>query len=223
MRGDKTASDHYDAKYFEWQKSIGAFGGWANSHKFLSTVKPNDTVIDFGCGGGFLLANLHCGKRIGIEPNDAAGAEATKNGVTRFESPAAALAQLGEHAADVIISNHALEHTLNPLEEILALKRLLKPGGIIHFFVPCDSVDYLYDPQDVNYHLFSWSPQNLGNLFHEAGYRIVHSKPYKHKWPPFYRQFSRLGWPVFDLLCKLYGRINRNWVQVEVYAINESA
>ncbi len=220
MNANKTASEHYDAQYFEWQKSIGSFGGWANSYKFQGTIKPNDTVIDFGCGGGFLLANLQCGRRIGIEPNDSAGAEATRNGVTRFENPAAALAQLGEHVADVIISNHALEHTLNPLEEITSLKRLLKPGGTIHFFVPCDSVDYLYDPKDVNYHLFSWSPQNLGNLFYEAGYKIVHAKPYKHKWPPFYRHFSHLGWPMFNLLCKLYGRISRNWVQVEVYAIN---
>ena len=223
MNLEKTASDHYDAKYFEWQKSIGAFGGWANSHKFLRTIKPTDTVIDFGCGGGFLLANLECARRIGIEPNDAAGAEATRNGVQRFSSPQAALKELGEAVADVIISNHALEHTLNPLEEISNVKRLLKPGGKIHFFVPCDSVDYLYDPEDVNYHLFSWSPQNLGNLFHEAGYRIVHAKPYKHKWPPFYRGFARLGWPLFDLLCRIYGRVNRNWVQVEVLAINEAS
>ena len=75
----------------------------------------------------------------------------------------------------------------------------------------------------MNYHLFSWSPQNLGNLFHEAGYRIVHAKPYKHKWPPFYRVFARLGWPVFDVLCRIYGRINRNWVQVEVLAIKEAS
>jgi SAM-dependent methyltransferase len=223
MSESKTASEHYDEKYFEWQRSIGLFGGWANSHKFLATVKPNDTVIDFGCGGGYLLANLKCGWRIGIEPNDSAGKEAKRNGVLRFASPAAALAELGEHVADVIISNHALEHTLNPLEEIKSLKRLLKPGGAIHFFVPCDSVDYLYDHRDINYHLFSWSPQNLGNLFHEAGYKIVYAKSYKHKWPPLYRYFAKLGWPIFNLLCKVYGRINRNWVQVEVRAINEIA
>ena len=136
MNQEKTASDHYDAKYFEWQKNIGAFGGWANSHKFLQTVKATDTVIDFGCGGGFLLANLDCEKRIGIEPNDAAGAEATRNGAQRFSSPQAALRELGEAVADVIISNHALEHTLNPLEEISNLKRLLKPGAGSMFLFP---------------------------------------------------------------------------------------
>jgi SAM-dependent methyltransferase len=223
MTDAKTASEHYNAKYFEWQRDIGAFGGWANSHKFQNTVKPTDTVIDFGCGGGFLLAQLNVGRRIGIEPNDVAGDEAISNGVTRFANPDEAVAQIGENVADVIISNHALEHTLNPLQELKNLKLLLKPGGKIHFFVPCDSVDYLYDPMDINYHLFSWSPQNLGNLFHEAGYKIVYVRPNKHKWPPKYRYFARLGWPIFDLLCKAYGRINRNWVQVEIYALKHSA
>ena len=62
-------SAYYDADYFEWQKDIGLFGGWANAHKFRASVSKEDTVVDFGCGGGFLLAHLECKRRIGIEPN----------------------------------------------------------------------------------------------------------------------------------------------------------
>jgi 2-polyprenyl-3-methyl-5-hydroxy-6-metoxy-1,4-benzoquinol methylase len=81
-----------------------------------------------------------------------------KNGIRHFSSSVEALDHLGSGVADVIISNHALEHTLNPLQEIKNLRRLLKTGGTIHFVIPCDSINYEYDPKDINYHLFSWSP-----------------------------------------------------------------
>ena len=119
-------SDYYDKDYFDWQKNVGAFGGRANSFKFNKTVSQKDTVIDFGCGGGFLLKNLDCQNRIGIEPNESAAISVKDFGIKHFFSPLDALRELGEEVADVIVSNHALEHTLNPLDEIKNLKLLLK-------------------------------------------------------------------------------------------------
>ena len=218
QKSQKAVSQYYDQDYFNWQKNIGAFGGWANSSKFFDTVKKTDVVVDFGCGGGFLLNNLQCAVKVGIEPNASAAETIQGQGVRHFLSVAEALAGLGESSVDVIISNHALEHTLNPLQELKDLRRLLKVGGLIHFYVPCDSVKYRYNPKDINYHLFSWSPQNFGNLFHEAGFEVQHAKAYIHKWPPFYRFFARLGRPVFDLVCHLYARVERSWFQVQVKA-----
>lgn len=215
------ASTYYDKDYFDWQKNIGAFGGWANSYKFKKTIQQSDVVIDFGCGGGFLLGNLDCKKKIGIEPNAAAAEVIKSQGIEHFGSPGDALKALGPAVADVIVSNHALEHTLNPLEELKALRLLLKKDGVIQFFVPCDSVSYLYNPKDINYHLYSWSPQNLGNLFHEAGFDVIYSRPYSHKWPPYYRYFAKLGWPIFNVICKIYSHVERSWWQVEVKARNK--
>ena len=118
----------------------------------------------------------------------------------------------------MIISNHALEHTLNPLEEIKSLHSLLKEGGIAHFFIPLDSIKYAYDPDDINYHLYSWSPQNLGNLFTEAGFQVLRAGPYNHKWPPHYEKIAKLGWPIFHLACRVYAHIERKWFQVEIIA-----
>jgi SAM-dependent methyltransferase len=218
QKSQEAVSQYYDQDYFSWQKNIGAFGGWANSNKFFETVKKSDVVLDFGCGGGFLLNNLECAGKVGIEPNTSAAETIRNNGVRHFLSVAEALAVLGESSVDVIISNHALEHTLNPLQELKDLRLLLKVGGTIHFFVPCDSVTYRYNPTDINYHLFSWSPQNFGNLFTEAGFEVQYAKAYIHKWPPLYRIFARLGRPVFNLVCRLYARVERSWFQVEVKA-----
>ncbi len=212
------ASNHYDSNYFNWQKNSGIFGGWANFYKFKDSVAPNDVVVDFGCGGGFLLKRLDCSTRIGIEPNLSA-AETVKNlGIQHFSSSIEAVDNLGKCIADVIISTNALEHTLNPLQELKNLKPLLKPGGLIHFIVPCDSISYQYNPNNIDHHLYSWSPQNLGNLFTEAGYCIEYVRPYIHKWPPYYSMIAKLGWPIFNFACYVYARLERSWFQVEIKA-----
>ena len=48
--------EHYDEKYFSWQKLVGQFGGEANKIKFDNFIKENQKVLDFGCGGGYLLS-----------------------------------------------------------------------------------------------------------------------------------------------------------------------
>lgn len=43
---------YYDEKYFEWQKTVGEFGGKANLFKFEKYINEDSDVLDFGCGGG---------------------------------------------------------------------------------------------------------------------------------------------------------------------------
>ncbi len=175
-------------------------------------------MIDFGCGGGFLLQNLNCRTRIGIEPNPSAADSVSRQGFQHYFNAIDALQGLGPGVVDVIVSNHALEHTLDPLQEIKNLRPLLKTGGIIHFVVPCESIGNKYNPLDINHHLFTWSPLNLGNLFTEAGYKVEYSKPYIHKWPRYYRQISNLGWPIFNIACRIYGHLKWSSFQVELKA-----
>jgi len=67
-----SASTHYDQRYFEYQKEGGNFGGHAELFKFQHFIQPTDSVVDFGCGGGFLLAELVCGRRVGVDVNPSA-------------------------------------------------------------------------------------------------------------------------------------------------------
>ncbi len=204
-------STHYDASYFNWQASIGEFGGWANQSKFTAYIKPSDEVLDFGCGGGYLLKGIACKKRVGLEINPNAAETARKNGIEVFGDADV----IPDDYVDVIISTNALEHTLRPLDELKSLYRKLRPGGTIVFVVPCESISHAYKPKDVNHHLYSWSPMCLGNILTEAGFSLVESKAYVHKWPPGYRTIARIGGrPLFDLACTFYGHLARSWFQV---------
>jgi SAM-dependent methyltransferase len=208
-------SAHYDDGYFDWQASIGEFGGWANQSKFRNYLSSESKVLDFGCGGGFLLKNLKCAKRVGVEVNPAARETAKQNGIEVF----ARVDDVPDDYVDVIISNHALEHTLQPLEELKSLHRKLQPRGKIIFVVPCESISSRYKPKDVNHHLYTWSPMCLGNLFSEAGFSVIESKAYIHKWPPMYRFIATVGRrPIFELASRIYGQIARSSFQVRVVA-----
>jgi len=207
--------EHYGKKYFEWQSSIGEFGGWANLTKFNKYINENDIVLDFGCGGGYLLENILCNKKIGIEVNPNAIKEAREKGIEVFED----ISKVPNNSIDVIISNHALEHVREPLKSLIELKDKLKKDGKVVFVVPCESISKSFDPENVNYHLYSWSPVCLGNLFTEAGYKVVESKPYIHKWPPKYKTIAKYGGrKLFNFLSKIYARLERSWFQVRVVA-----
>ena len=59
----------------------------------------------------------------------------------------------------------------------------------------------------------------IGNLFSEAGFSVIQSEAYIHKWPPMYRYIAAWGRrPLFDLACRIYGRLARSWFQVRVVA-----
>ena len=66
-----TTASHYDEEYFKYQSEIGRFGGWANLTKFSEYIRPEMKVLDFGCGGGYLLANISCKEKLGIEISQA--------------------------------------------------------------------------------------------------------------------------------------------------------
>ena len=208
-------NEHYEANYFDWQKDIGAFGGWAELVKFENYITPEMNVIDFGCGGGFLLKNINCKGKIGIEINDVARKSAYNLGIEAFKS----VKDAPDNWADCVISNHALEHVNDPLNQIILLKSKLKMGGLIIFVIPCESIKCKYVPNDINYHLFTWSPMNFGNLFTEAGYKVIESKSFIHKWPPHYMKIAKFfGKNGFNLICRIYGDIETSNVQVRVVA-----
>jgi SAM-dependent methyltransferase len=207
---------HYDEKYFEWQRRVGEFTGAANQIKFKQFASSELNTLDFGCGGGFMLRGLPAKSRMGVEINPSARKQAEANGITVF--PTADSVPNGW--ADLLISDNALEHTYEPLNELRRLLTKLKEGGTAVFVLPCEHLDFSYDPQDINQHLYSWSPQSAGNLFKVAGFEVVSSEAFFHKHIPYaHRIRPMVGGKIFNLLCRLNGFFNRRqWNEIRVVA-----
>ncbi|MBV9771498.1 MAG: methyltransferase domain-containing protein [Bryobacterales bacterium] len=226
QKRSETISEKYTSNgaYFSWYAPLGEFGGWANLSKFTEFIKPDYNVLDFGCGGGYLLEQIQCKERRGIEVSPTARDEAQRRNI----GVVANQEEIPDGWADLIISNSVLEHCLRPLDELKALLPKLKKGGRAVFVVPCEPIFYKHKLNDINHHLYCWSPMALGNLFTEAGFKVEESKCFVHVWPPRGAQLlAKGGRKLFDVSCRIFGWliymgiIRRPGNQVRVVSVRE--
>jgi SAM-dependent methyltransferase len=215
MPPEPTAVPRTGDGYYRVKKAAGAFGGVAHLDKFARYVAPRFRVAEFGCAGGWLLRNLDCAERIAVESNAALASEARLNGVTVFAS----IDEIAPGSIDLFISDNAFEHVDEPLAVLCGVHRALRRGGRAVFVVACETILVGYSDDDPNQHLFSWSPGALGNLFKRAGFRVIESKPYIHRWPPGSKPLRRLvGWKLWHALARLYGCLYLPVMQVRLVA-----
>jgi FkbM family methyltransferase len=178
-------SDTYtvDARrYWDHQRPIGRLGGDLNRWKFEPYIQPGDMVVDFGCGGGYLLERLPGRAKVGVDPSPFAREEAARRGLRVV----ADIDELPSDSADIVVSNHALEHALAPLDELRAIARVLRPEGKLILALPIDDwrSQRHYDPSDPNRHLYGWTPLTIANLLDEAGFDVVSTRVLANAWHP---------------------------------------
>lgn len=214
MQPSCKGSSHYlgelGEQYFAYQNAHAEIGGKIEARKFNSFIRDHDSVLDFGCGAGFTLKNLSCKKRLGVEINPAARKLALENGLECYST----LAEVADASADVVISNHALEHVLYPIQALSEIRRTLKPQGVLVLVLPIDDwrTHKRFDPADVDHHLYTWNPLLIGNCLVEAGFDPVsfQIRVFSHAWfPGFHLAYPRLPAPMFDAICHVYSVLAR--------------
>lgn len=175
---DNSAARHYQGDagraYHDGKRGIPpeAFPWIARlrAEKFAPHIRATDTVVEFGVGAGWNLAELKCARRIGFDVSDFLEPAVNERGI-EFVRDSAALANA---SADVVICHHMLEHALNPAASLAEISRVLKPGGKLLLHVPFEKERRYrhHDPTEPNHHLFSWNAQTLGNLVTECGFKL---------------------------------------------------
>jgi SAM-dependent methyltransferase len=200
----RNPAEHYDRAYFERQYRHEELGAKLNRFLFDDVFRSNDCVIDFGCGGGSMLKELGVRRAIGVDINPIAAAAAQEKGVEVHLR----LDEITNGIADLIISNHALEHVENPLGEIRKMHSKLKPGGMLVIVVPCDRASYAYRENDPDFHLFSWSASNIAHLARCANFEVLDAREVKHRFPPRWDVMYRLlGLSALRAVCRLVGQL----------------
>lgn len=196
--GPKRVANHYigphGAQYSSVQVRTGNVLAATMARTFQPHIAASDVVLDFGCGGGALLSNLICARRLGVEPLHESAVLARSRGV----DVTASIEEVQGEPIDVVISYHALEHCTEPFTELTHILHVLKRRGRLVLVVPIQDwrVERRAKPDDVNHHLFAWTPLLMGNLLSEVGFAEVQCSVISQHWDP---RFVGLPWPLFRL------------------------
>ncbi len=150
--------------------------------KFMSrgtNIKPGLKLLDIGSGSGqFLYEMKALGLDVGgIEPGDFS-AEENKRYSLNIKKLDLIKSRYPQNSFDIITMNHVLEHTNNPHEVIMEIKRILKKKGVLIIGVPnSNSLAYKifrknWHQLDVPRHLINYSDKNLKFLLENYGFKI---------------------------------------------------
>lgn len=123
------------------------------------------------------------------------------------------LNRITDNTYDIVLSVHMLEHVDNPLETLRVMHSKLRKGGKLILITPLDKLkkkgNWELD-EDINQHLYTWTPQLMINLLTKAGFtpienNIIPTFAYKTLLP-----FRHLGLTAYDWATRLAGMIKRD-------------
>jgi len=188
------------------------FGRMYQSRYFATYCSKDRVLLDFGCGDGTILRQLPAARKIGIEINPECREKIKEFNATQ-EVPIEVhdrIDLLLDKTVDVVVSNHCLEHVDSPFHTLKALKRILVLRGILVLVVPFDDwrspKNRYWRRNDRDFHLYTWSPMNIGNLLTAAGFEVREIRLCTFAWSPkLFWVNSCLGEMVFRTTCHVLG------------------
>lgn len=164
--------DYYAYRNFKINKSI-FFKVLSAAKKILISIPPSDlrnynfrnkAVLDLGCGSGkalFLIRHKGAKEVYGVEISEKATEMGNKLNLNIINGTLEN-ANFEDNKFDYIRSNHSFEHLTNPLETLIEMRRILKPGGELFVGVP--------NTKSLMFSLFKQYWYYLGVPFHPYNY-----------------------------------------------------
>ena len=205
-------ADLYGAAYHgsDWYKQQG--WGMAFARAVLNRL-PAGRFLDVGCGMGFFIDAIRRHSRWevhGVEFGRSAAEYARRELGLDVRAGELIEANFPERYFDYVQVRNVLEHVTDPLALLRECRRILKPGGTLHLFVPnglVDSLDLIrfYESEgraafSKSGHLYFFPPRTLLWMFAETGLELVRARTYGIR-----RGLASMGlWPRFKDWKKHY-------------------
>ena len=185
--------------------------------KAIPDYKSNVSILDAGCGNGYLLS---CVREVltkhdadieyyGFDISDQMVLRAKElNIATNIEVQTLPDTNYADQKFDVVTCSEVLEHLYQPLRSLKELRRILKDDGCLIVTVPNGdriSIDKViknkkkFQPADDV--LLTYSELNY--IFRKSGFRMVQVQSYGGLFPEL-SQYSRLRNFFIRLLSKIY-------------------
>ena len=186
------AGEHYSSVY---QRDADLPGYRYDAAFFAPHLRPDDVLLDFGCGNGGLLRRLapFVKRADGLEVNPASAAIARESGL----HVAGGLDALEPGTYTVILTNHVLEHVRDVPTTLERLRTLLVPGGRLVVRLPIDDPharkQRSWSRDDIDRHLQTWTPRLFANLLYETGFEVDDARVYASAWHPKLFWLERFG------------------------------
>ena len=179
------------------------------AEKIAPHVRPEHTVLEYGVGSGWNLAELRCTRRLGYDASDFLAPDLRERGIEFVSNTT----ELEDSNVDVALCHHTLEHLARPLKALEEMHRLLRPSGTLLMFVPYEKEKrYRRNRTDEpNHHLYSWNVQTLSNLVSVAGFEIQSATLARFRYDRFASCWAarlRLGETGYRLIRSLGNLIN---------------
>ena len=144
---------------------------------FSRLVRPDDCVLDLGCGHGSFINNVVARRRIGLDawPGSAAMLQPDVEPIT---GNAGALTMLATGSVDFAFASNLFEHLTQPdfAAALAGLRRVLAATGQLCIVQP--NYRYAYREYFDDYtHLTAWSHVSLCDFLTINGFEIIEAVP----------------------------------------------
>jgi SAM-dependent methyltransferase len=215
---DKQWAALYNSEYFSnqtnWlikQRNKDLIQRFDRAESFIGKKKINFLDIGTGEGKTLIEAQNRGWKSEGIDIVDNRIEDAKLSNIKFIEAKFLEY-EFPDDNYDFIYLDSVLEHVLSPLEYLIKIKRILKPGGIVYIGVPNE--DSLFNdirrlafnftgkngisekirPFDAPYHVVGFNLNSLNHIIKKMNFRIKYLRNFSKKFyflsaPPTHRSF----------------------------------
>ena len=179
---EEKVRDHYRGQaglmYHKSKRGISEKAySWIATHrseKISPFIREADTVLEYGVGTGWNLAEVRCRKKIGFDISEHLEEAVSSHGIEFVTD----IEKVEDASIDVVVCHHVLEHTVNPAESLWEIFCKLHAGGRLLLYVPYEKEKryHSFNRNEPNHHLYSWNVQTLSNLAEECGFNVAQSR-----------------------------------------------